>query len=593
MQLTLIDWIVIVAYFGVSLGVGLFFARRAGRNIQEFFVSGRSLPWWIAGTSMVATTFAADTPLAVTGLVIKKGIAGNWLWWAFAVGGMLTVFLYARLWRRAEVMTDVELIELRYGGRLAAFLRGFRAVYLAVPINAIIIGWVNFAMIKVLRVTLLGEAHSDWVLLSVMLSLTGLYTMLSGMWGVAITDAIQFVLAMAGCIVLAVLAVQDVGGVAALREQVIHLGPGGKSALQFVPDFTAESWLSPTLFLTYIFVMWWASWYPGAEPGGGGYVVQRMAACKDERHSLLATLWFQIAHYALRPWPWILVGLVALVKYPELRTAEDAGVGYPRVMKDLLPPGLRGLLLTAFFAAYMSTLSTQINWGASYLVNDVYRRFFVRNASDSHYTWVSRLASVLILLCGALATQIVESVDQAWKLLLALGSGTGAVFLLRWYWWRISAATEIAAMLASLFGFVAVRWLVAAGQAPSFLSVDEYQTVVIAVFSIVVWLLVTMLTRPESPKTLEAFYRKVHPASFGWGPIRKLAPDVVPDDRTFVPSLLAAALAIAIVYCVLPATGAFIFGDVTEGAILLGIAVICAGALVKVLQAIGWKHFVS
>jgi Na+/proline symporter len=592
-ELGAIDWFVVVAYFAVSLAVGLLFTKRAGESIQEFFISGRSLPWWIAGTSMVATTFAADTPLAVTGLVVKKGLAGNWLWWAFAVGGMITVFLYARLWRRAEVMTDVELIELRYGGKLASFLRGFRAIYLALPINALIIAWVNFAMLKVLKITVVGEGISNSKLLTIMLTITGLYTMLSGMWGVAITDVIQFVLAMTGCIVLAVLAVRDVGGIQALEEKIAAVGPGGAHALDFVPDFSSTTWLSPLMFLIYILVMWWASWYPGAEPGGGGYVVQRMAACKDERHSVLATLWFQIAHYCLRPWPWILVGFVALVKYPELRTAEDAGVGYPQVMRDVLPTGLRGLLLTAFFAAYMSTLSTQINWGASYLVNDVYKRFWVRQASDRHYTWVSRLASVLILLCGAIMTQFVTSVEQAWLLLLALGGGTGAVFLLRWYWWRINAAAEIAAMVASFLFFVLTKWVIPHEGNLAFLDVEEYRTVAIAFATMAVWLMVMYLTPAESPRTLEQFYRKVRPASFGWAPLRRLAPDVKTDDKIFLPSLICAGLGVGIIYTVLPATGALIFGDYGRGVVLLCVAAVCLASLIGLLRKVGWQRMVE
>jgi len=589
-HLAAIDWIIIISYFAISLIVGLIFSRRAGKNVEEFFVSGRSLPWWIAGTSMVATTFAADTPLAVTGLVVKKGLAGNWLWWAFAVGGMLTVFLYARLWRRAGVLTDVELIELRYGGKLAAFLRGFRAVYLAIPINALVIAWVNYAMLRVLKITVVGEGVSDWVLLAVMLSITGLYTMLSGMWGVAITDVIQFVLAMGGCIILAVLAVKDVGGAASLRQQVATLYQGGDAAFRFIPDFSSQQWLSPTLFLSYILVMWWASWYPGAEPGGGGYIVQRMASCKDERHSLLATLWFTIAHYCLRPWPWIIVGFVALVKYPDLRTAQDAGEGFPRVMKDILPVGLRGLLLTAFFAAYMSTLSTQINWGASYLVNDVYKRFIRREETDRHYAWVSRIASVIILLCGAIATTFVTSVEQAWKLLLALGGGTGALFMLRWYWWRINAAAEIAAMVAALLFFIVVQALPKSG-ALSFLAVGEYQTCVIAFLTIIVWLVAMYATPAESTAVLEKFYRKVRPASFGWKPIKQIARDVEPDDSTFVPSLVAAACGIVLIYTILPATGAFIFGEYVKAVLLLLVAGGAAALLIALLSRIGWERF--
>ena len=456
MQLALIDWIIIISYFALSLGIGLFFSRRAGKNIQEYFVSGRSFPWWVAGTAMVATTFAADTPLAVTGLVAQYGLAGNWFWWSFALGGMITVFVYARLWRRSEVMTDVELIEMRYGGKPAAFLRGFRAVYIAVLVNSIIIGWVTGAMMKVLKFTVLADtaaanSGNDWVLIVIMLAIVGAYSTLSGIWGVSITDFIQFFIAMGGCIALAILAVKHVGGVEAMQTKLGALRGG--DALSYLPSFGGnDAWMPMHLFLIYLFVMWWASWYPGAEPGGGGYVVQRMASCKDERHSLLATLWFQIAHYCVRPWPWLLVAFASLIMFPELQTAGDPDVGFPMVMTELLPAGLRGLLLVAFFAAFMSTISTQINWGASYLVIDFYKRFFRPNESDRHYTWASRIATLVVLSLGGIAAYLLRnfSIGDAWKFLAALGAGTGAVFMLRWFWWRINAWTEIVAMVAAL-----------------------------------------------------------------------------------------------------------------------------------------------
>lgn len=593
MQLTTIDWIVIVAYFAVSLGVGLYYSRRAGKNIAEFFVSGRSLPWWIAGTSMVATTFAADTPLAVTSLVIKYGLAGNWFWWSFAVGGMFTVFIFARLWRRAEVMTDVELVEIRYGGKPAAILRGFRAIYLAVPINAIVMGWVNFAMLKVLKVTEVSMGMPDWAIVAITLGITGFYTLLSGFWGVAITDVIQFVIAMVGCIALAVFAVDHVGGPAAL-EQKLTATFGGGQALSFLPQFDASiAWLSLEMFLVYIFIMWWGSWYPGAEPGGGGYVVQRMASCKDERHSVFATLWFQIAHYCIRPWPWLLVGLVALVMHPELKAAKDPGEGFPMLMRELLPAGWRGLLLVAFFAAYMSTLSTQINWGASYLINDVYRRFMAPEKSDRHYTWASRLVSLMIMILGGLATMFISSVDEAWKFIAAISAGTGAVFILRWFWWRINAWSEIIAMIASLTYFLVIR-IVAAGQPTptdphwlQVLRVTEYQTAVITVLTSATWLLATFLTPSESRETLLAFFRKVRPGGPGWAPMERLDP-TVERDRNLGTSIAAAILGMVVIYTILPGTGFMIFGHWIKAIACLGTAAVAIALMIYMLNRAGW-----
>ncbi|WP_197451890.1 sodium:solute symporter family protein [Rosistilla carotiformis] len=391
MILTAIDYAIIGAYFAITIGIGFWFRNRASKDIAEYFVSGRSLPWWIAGTSMVATTFAADTPLAVTGLTIQHGLAGNWVWWSFALGGMITVFVYAKLWRRSGVMTDVELVELRYSGKSAALLRGSRAIYVALIVNPIIIGWVTSAMFMVLDETVLFELPAStleqtvfgdnalsvrpWLIIAGTLMMVGVYGTLSGMWGVAVADALQFCLAMFGCIALAWLAIAHFGGASQLEAKVIeNFGEGGTAAFDLIPDFTgANAWLPLHVFLLLLLVQWWATWYPGAEPGGGGFIVQRMAACKDERHSLLATLWFQIAHYCVRPWPWLVVALAALAMYPELRQSEladpafNSGVGFPRVMRDLSPPGLRGLLTVTFFAAFMSTLSTQMNWGASYI----------------------------------------------------------------------------------------------------------------------------------------------------------------------------------------------------------------------------------
>ena len=392
MKLVTIDWLIIAAYFALSLLIGLYYAKRAGRSTEEYFLSDRSMPWWLAGTSMVATTFAADTPLAVTEMVARNGVAGNWLWWSMLASGMLTVFFFARLWRRARVMTDVEFVELRYSGKPAAFLRGFRALYLGFPINLIIMGWVNLGMAKVLSGTL---GLAKWQALALCLGITFLYSILSGFWGVVVTDAVQFVIAMAGSIALAFFAVAAVGGLDNLKTRLASVtpvgstqpfGPGGAVAL--LPDGSAV-WMLPLLTLAvYLCVNWWASWYPGAEPGGGGYVAQRIFAAKNEKHGLLATLWFNIAHYALRPWPWIIVALCSLVLYngttlnPETGK-PDAAFGYVQVMNDFLPIGFRGLLLASFAAAYMSTISTQMNWGASYVINDFYRRFVKPQALGS------------------------------------------------------------------------------------------------------------------------------------------------------------------------------------------------------------------
>jgi len=591
MELHALDWSIIAAYFAISLGIGLWFKKRAGSSFVEYFASGRSLPWWIAGTSMVATTFAADTPLAVTGLIAKNGLAGNWFWWAFAFGGMLTVFVFAKLWRRAEVLTDVELIELRYAGKPAAFLRGFRAFYIAVVMNSIIIGWVTKAMASVLQQTVLVDAGKDgqsafW-LVAVMLVVTGVYSTLSGMWGVAITDVVQFVLAMVGCTALAVIAVAHVGGTDALQERVTAAFGGEGDPLAFVPDFSGDDALMPLgVFLVMVLSQWWATWYPGAEPGGGGYIVQRMAACRDERHAVKATLLFQLAHYCLRPWPWILVAFAAIAMHPELRTSADPGLGYPMLIRELAPVGLRGLLLVTFAAAFMSTISTQMNWGASYLVNDVYKRFVLPTADDRQLLRVSRYASAAVLLLGGAVAwfMVVEgvSVDDAWAFLAALGAGVGTVFLLRWFWWRISAWSELAAMFGSLVVFLAVKlWqggLPEAERLPA-----QYTSLLVAALTFVLWLVVTLLTQPEPMAHLQAFYRKIRPDGPGWGPVAAASPEVRPD-RTLVRGLLCAVLGTTVIWLSLPGIGAVIFGQTTKALLCLGGAALAAFALFRVME---------
>ncbi len=511
MPLTALDWAVVAAYFLLNIGIGFYYKNRAGKSLEEFFVSGRNVPWWLAGTSMVATTFAADTPLAVTGMVAKGGIAGNWLWWNFVFSGMLTVFFYARLWRRSGVMTDVEFAELRYSGKPAAFLRGFRALYLGLPINCIILGWVNLAMVKILSLILGITKLQAVVTVLGLIALTGMISTIAGLWGVLVTDAVQFVIKMTMVIVLAVFAVQAVGGVAEMKAKL------PAPALSFVPDLHS-AWMPMITFLVYISVIWWATWYPGAEPGGGGFVAQRMFSARDERHALWATLWFNVAHYALRPWPWILVALVSLILFPNLKDPET---GYVRVMIACLPPALRGLMVAAFAAAFMSTIATQLNWGASYLINDFYKRFLRKSASQQHYVVASQLATVFLAIASAVVTFYMESIAGAWKLLIVTGAGTGTVLILRWFWWRINAWSEVSAMAAafavSFFLQLGVGW-----DSDDPIGFAKIMLVTVGATT-VVWLAVTFLTPPEREDKLVAFFERVRPSPALWGPIAQKA----------------------------------------------------------------------
>jgi Na+/proline symporter len=572
MKLILSDWLIIALYFIASAAIGLAYTRKASRSLEDYFVSGRALPWWLAGTSMVATTFAADTPLAVAGLVAKYGVAGNWLWWNGAFSGVLTVFFFSRLWRRAGVLTDVEFAELRYGGRPAAVLRGFRALYLALPINLIIMGWVTRAMVTILGVTLDVNPWSAAILL---FGVTALYSIFSGLWGVIVTDAFQFVIAMGGTILLAVFAVESVGGLTALTEKAAaHFG-SADAAFGVLPP-TDQAWLPLSTLLIFLGVQWWAAWYPGQEPGGGGYVVQRILSAKDERHGLLATLWFTIAHYALRPWPWILVGFVGLIRYPSLSNPEE---GYVRVMVDVLPSPFKGLLLAAFAAAYMSTISTHLNWGASYLVNDVYLRFLRPNADRRAQVIASRIATGMLMVLSLVVMSFLSSVEQGWKLLIGLGAGTGLVFILRWYWWRVNAWSEISAMIAS---FVTSVLLAAFDQDLSNPAGAAYaRTMLITVLvTTVVWFTVTMLTPPESNATLDGFYRRVRPGGPGWRTVSHrlgFANDPIPGGALSWVNWLAGVTA---VYCAVVSLGAFLTGTQLKG-VMYGIGAIVAFLLIQ------------
>ncbi len=589
MKLGVIDWCVVAAYFLFNIAIGLYYRSRAGKNMSEFFLGGRNIPWWLAGTSMVATTFGADTPLAVTGMVARNGVAGNWLWWNFVASGMLTVFLFARLWRRAGVMTDVEFAELRYSGKPAAFLRGFRALYLGIPINCIILGWVNLAMVKILMLVL-GVSKDESLLIVVgIIALTAAISVLSGLWGVLVTDMFQFVVKMTMVIVLAVAAVNAVGGIGEMKLKLAAIdhakglatGTAG-SALSFVPDLNS-AWMPMITFLVYISVNWWATWYPGAEPGGGGYIAQRMFSAKDERHSLLATLWFNIAHYALRPWPWILVGLASVILYPNL---ADPETGYVRVMIDYLPPYLRGLMVAAFMAAFMSTIGTQLNWGASYLVNDFYKRFWKPSETDRHYVIASQLATVLLTICSAVITRYMDSISGAWKLLLLTGAGTGTVLILRWYWWRINAWSEVSAMISAFVVSIVLQAVFGLN------SDDPVQFAHIMLITVgittVVWLAVTFATAPEPVAKLEAFYRRVRPSELGWGPIAKLAADV-PPARDFGWNLLDWLCGCALIYGALFGTGKIILQETWTGIAFLLVALVASLVIYFDLSRRGWR----
>ncbi len=543
MALAPLDWLLIAAYFVFSFGIAIYYYRRAGQNTSEFFLTGRNMPWWLAGTSMVATTFAADTPLAVTELVAQSGIAGNWLWWNFAFGGMLTVFFFARLWRRSGVLTDVEFVEMRYAGKAAAWLRGIKALYFGLLLNCIIMGWVALAMETVISIlfpglTLFGQTSfnilgatisASLMLVALLLLVVAVYSLLSGLWGVVVTDAFQFVIAIGGSIILAVfvLDLPEIGGMSGLMAQ---LPEHTFNILPTIGDAAAGAGvlaLSAASFVAYIGVQWWSSWYPGNEPGGGGYVAQRMMSAKDEKHSLFATLWFTIAHYCLRPWPWIIVALAALVLYPGL---EDPREGFVLVMRDVLPAGLLGLLFAAFLAAFMSTVSTQLNWGTSYLVNDFWRRFIKRDRDEKYYVMVSRVLTFVLSILAIFVTANLGSISEAWGLVLTASAGLGLVLIVRWYWWRVNAWSELAATVSPIALMIVGLILGAFGiRVPGLMADFPINLFSVTAFTTVVWLGATYLTRPTPPDVLDRFYRDIHPGGPGWKPVAARNPNIQPD----------------------------------------------------------------
>ncbi|MFQ5929839.1 MAG: sodium:solute symporter family protein [Acidobacteriota bacterium] len=579
---------IVALYFVLSFDIAAYYSKRAGKDIHEFFLSGRNLPWWLAGTSMVATTFAADTPLAVTELVARNGIAGNWLWWNFLFGSMFTVFFFARLWRRAGVLTDVEFIELRYSGKPASLLRGFRALYLGLFINTVIMGWVNVAMASILIGMFdVSQEQVRYYVFGAML-FVAIYSALSGLWGVAVTDLIQFVIAMTGTLILAIVVINlpQVGGVTGLKNQlpdwVFQFTPEVGSGVEGVA-YGGVLALSVSAFVAYIFIQWWAAWYPGAEPGGGGFVAQRMMSAKDEKHSLLATLWFTIAHYCLRPWPWILVGLASLVLYPDLGPA-DKKLGYIYAMRDFLPVGLKGLLVAAFFAAYMSTIATQLNWGTSYLINDFYKRFIKTGASQKHYVFVSRVATLIVMIASILVTLVIQTISGAWQFMIEAGAGLGLVLILRFYWWRINAWSEMTGMVAPFFVYTYIKVYTT-------ITFPESLFYIVGVTT-AVWVVATFLTRPVEEGHLIQFYRRVHPGGIGW---RKVANEVadVREDSGFAWLFIDWVCGVLLVYMFLFGVGKVIFGEFLVGFLLLTVGLIGGGVIYWDLSRRGWEEVVQ
>ena len=586
MTLTILDWVAIVGYLLLMLLLGFYFRRRSSRSTEDYFVSGRQVSWWLAGTSMVATTFAADTPLVVTGLVYSQGIAGNWLWWSFLPSGMMTVFLFARLWRRSGLLTDVQFAEMRYAGKPAAFLRGFRAIYLGLLMNCVILGWVTKAMTSIVG-SALGKSENASLAICIffLIPFTGLYVSLGGLWGVLWTDLFQFVLKMSIVIAVAYYGVRAAGGMHEMLGKLaaMRTAAGGNAAdiTAIFPDFsrgltTEAIWTLPVLtFLVHLGVQWWAFWYPGSEPGGGGYIAQRIFSARDERNGLLSVLWFNIAHYAVRPWPWILTALAAAVLYPGLQHPES---GYMLIATTYMPHALGGILIAGFMAAFMSTIATQLNWGSSYLVEDFYRRFIRRSATESHYVNVSRIATLLLVAASAYVSAQLASIGQGWEVVLEVGAGTGGVYLLRWYWWRINAWSEISAMTSALvMTLILHHWPIFEGSAPVIFAKTTLATTAVTT---AVWVAVTLLTPPEPDELLLRFYRKVRPDALGWRRIAKLAPEMT-ATRDLGSNLLAWVLGCAMVYAALFGVGKLCFGQIGAAMALMALATVCAALLYR------------
>ena len=598
MQLSTLDWWVLALYGVTILSVGLAFARRAGGGREDYFLAGRTMPWWLIGTSMVATTFSADTPNLVTDLVRSGGVSQNWVWWAFVITGMCTVFFYAKLWRRSGVLTDIGFYEMRYAGRSAAFLRAFRAIYLGVFFNVMIMATVTLAAIKIGGV-LLGVDPYTMVLVAG--TATVIYSASSGLWGVLVTDLLLFTISMIGSVAAAVYALRlpEVGGLSGLMSHA-----SVTERLSFLPDFSDPS-TAAAVFIVPIAVQWWSTWYPGAEPGGGGYTAQRMLAAKDEKNAMQATLWFNVAHYAIRPWPWILVALASLIVYP---TLSDLTAAFPNVdpsvigndlaypaMLVFLPHGLLGLVVASLAAAYMSTISTHLNWGASYVVDDVYRRFVAPDKEEKDYVMVARVSTVALIVLASFVGLQLETAMQAFQILLQIGAGTGLVFLLRWFWWRINTWSEISAMVISFvvtvyFGFFHTRL--------GFTRSDPSAELVVGVaVTTVGWLVVTFLTPPVNTETLRDFHAKIRPLGKGWDAVVPRTDSTESEGSgelgsgsggEFAAGLLSWFLGCVMVYAALFGTGFLLYGNVVAGIIGLIAAAGAGWGVLKLLPRVGF-----
>ena len=586
MLLSTIDWIIIATFFMVSLAIGLWTARSAGKSVDDFFLSGRNMPWWLLGISMVATTFSADTPNLVTDIVRTHGVSGNWVWWAFLLTGMLTVFVYAKLWRRSEVLTDLEFYELRYSGKGAAFLRGFRALYLGVFFNIMIMATVCLAGIKIGGV-LLGFSPLQTLFLAA--AVTVVYSSLGGLKGVIITDFFQFILAMAATIGAAVvlLDLPEVGG---LEGLINHVDVVPK--LDLIPDITSgEVFL--TLFIIPIALQWWSVWYPGAEPGGGGYIAQRMLSAKDEKNAIWATLLFNFMHYAVRPWPWILVALASVIVFPTLDSLQAAfpnldpsvighDLAYPAMM-SFLPSGLLGLLLASLIAAFMSTLSSHLNWGSSYVVHDFYRRFVEPEATQKKLVAVGRITTVVLMVLAGLLALALQNALQAFSILLQIGAGTGLLFILRWFWWRINIYSEITAMVVS---FVIALYMELLHPALGGTPLDGTTQLLLGVgITTICWVGVTLLTHPEDEDVLYSFIEKINPGGPGWKSVHERAAAsgkklTISKQAWNVPTgILCMLFGSLMIYSLMFSTGYFLYGDHSLALQVGGLALLSFGGL--------------
>lgn len=593
MILDSLDWTIVIVFFAISLLIGLLAMKKAGKSYADFFLSGRNMPWWLLGVSMVATTFSCDTPNLVADIVRQNGVAGNWAWWAFLLTGMLTVFIYAKLWRRSGVLTDLEFYEIRYGGKPAAFLRGFRALYLGVFFNVLVIATVCLALIKIGAVMLNWSAIDTLLIASVILLI---YSVLGGLRGILLTDFFQFIVSMIGAIGAAVVLINmpEVGG---LTNMLSHPNVAGK--LNMLPDFSDSNalWM---LFILPLAVQWWSVWYPGSEPGGGGYIAQRMLSAKDEKGAIKSTLFFNIAHYALRPWPWILVALASLIIFPDLVSLQKAfpdidpnivhhDLAYPAMM-SLLPHGFLGLVVASLIAAFMSTVSTQLNWGASYIVHDFYFRFFDKTATDKKLVMVGRIATVVLMLLAGLLALVLQNALGAFNILLQIGAGTGLIFILRWFWWRINAWSELTAMIVS---FLVAVFFEIIYPYTGFPELSYGVKLVSGVgFTTVVWLFVTFVTKPTDNKTLISFNNKIQSGGPGWDKVKAIAIsqgiDIPQKEKGWdVPTgILCMILGTLMVYSALFSMGYFLFGNITLAVILFAVVVVSGLLLNKARKSL-------